>query len=191
MDIPSASEPKNDWRIWARHARDASASPNTDIEIVSRLSSWHPYKAARCILTFLAFGSEPDTKALESEAEKDFYVTRTWPGEPDRQSIHRLDRKNLEQHPYGFLQPPEETPEVDPGIIEIVLVPGLAFDESGGRLGYGLGYYDQLLLNLDPAALRIGVTPVSLVVPQLPTGEHDVAMTHLVTEQRITSVAVH
>jgi len=191
MDIPSTNAPKNTWRIWARHARDASASTNTNMDIMSTLSCWGPYQAARYILTFLAFGSEPDAKALEGETGKDFYVTRTWPGDPHRQSIHRLDRKNLEHHPYGFLQPPEETPEVDPGIIEIVLVPGLAFDESGGRLGYGLGYYDQLLANLDPAALRIGVTPLSLVVPQLPTTKHDVTMTHLVTEQRISRVAVH
>jgi 5-formyltetrahydrofolate cyclo-ligase len=190
MNLPPVGASKHAWRIWARRTRKLFTSSSTNVGIVSALSSWGPYQAAEYVLTYLAFGSEPDLQALEGNPGKNFYVTRTWPGEPHRQSIHRLERNGLERYPNGFLQPPEDTPEVDPGIVEMVLVPGLAFDKTGGRLGYGLGYYDQLLSRLDPDALRIGVTPVSLVVPQLPTDNQDIAMTHLVTEQRIAPTAV-
>ena len=125
-------------------------------------------------------GSSPSPPAL-----KTIPVTRTWPGAERRLSVHRLERASLERHRYGFLQPPATAPEVDPATVDLVLVPGLAFDVAGGRLGYGLGYYDRLLPRLDPAAPRVGVALRALVVPALPADPRDVAMTHLATESGV------
>jgi 5-formyltetrahydrofolate cyclo-ligase len=67
---------------------------------------------------------------------------------------------------------------VPDGAIDAVVVPGLAFDRLGNRLGHGAGYYDRLLARVRPGIPLVGVTG-GYVVAELPTEDHDVAMTHL------------
>jgi 5-formyltetrahydrofolate cyclo-ligase len=70
-------------------------------------------------------------------------------------------------------------PEVEPKELDVVLVPGVSFDKRGGRLGFGGGFYDRLLIRT-PAA-RIGVTYDCCLVEELPCAEHDQRMDWVVT----------
>ena len=72
----------------------------------------------------------------------------------------------------------------DPSIVDAVVVPGLAFDLRGWRLGQGGGHYDRLLPRIADA-LRIGVAFTCQVVPQVPRDAHDIAMDLLVTERSV------
>ena len=65
--------------------------------------------------------------------------------------------------------------------IAAVLVPGLAFDRHGGRLGFGAGYYDRFLARLDFSVPRIGVSD-GFIVDRIPVESFDIPMTHLATE---------
>jgi len=65
------------------------------------------------------------------------------------------------------------------------VVPGVAFDLSGHRLGYGKGYYDRALSACLPVLERVGFAYEFQVVEQLPAAAHDCRLTRLVTEQRI------
>jgi 5-formyltetrahydrofolate cyclo-ligase len=93
-----------------------------------------------------------------------------------------LATDTTEIHQFGFLQPKENSGIVELDKITVSLVPGIAFDEFGNRLGHGSGYYDQLLPKLNPSCLMIGVTTEDLIFEQLPSESHDIPMTHLVTE---------
>ena len=70
-----------------------------------------------------------------------------------------------------------------------VIVPGLAFDRRGHRLGRGAGVYDRFLATLAPHTLRIGVIPDAQLVDALPTEPHDVPMHLVVTEKRVIAAA--
>jgi 5-formyltetrahydrofolate cyclo-ligase len=70
-----------------------------------------------------------------------------------------------------------------------VIVPGLAFDRGGHRLGRGAGVYDRFLATLAPHTLRIGVIPDAQLVEALPTEPHDVPMHFVVTEKRVIAAA--
>lgn len=85
-----------------------------------------------------------------------------------------------EHHRYGFDQPAAGSLVVPDAEIAVVLVPGLAFDRRGARLGHGKGYYDRFLGRLAAIgrARFVGVTG-GYVVAELPTEPHDVLMTHL------------
>jgi 5-formyltetrahydrofolate cyclo-ligase len=85
----------------------------------------------------------------------------------------------LERHRFGYRQPIAGSPILPDARISAVLVPALAFDQSGNRLGFGAGYYDRLLARL-PHALKIGIADF-VVDAELPTESFDVAMTHLAT----------
>ena len=69
--------------------------------------------------------------------------------------------------------------------IEIAVIPGVAFDLSGHRLGYGCGYYDKFLAREAPQACRIGLAYSCQVVDILPTEPHDMPMDILVTEKEV------
>jgi 5-formyltetrahydrofolate cyclo-ligase len=69
--------------------------------------------------------------------------------------------------------------------IDLLVVPGVAFDLSGHRLGFGKGYYDRTLAQCLPAMERVGFAYDFQVIEQLPADSHDCRLTRLVTEQRM------
>ncbi|MGL4609711.1 MAG: 5-formyltetrahydrofolate cyclo-ligase [Trueperaceae bacterium] len=183
---PLATDSKTSWRRWAKETRSQLASQTLDYEVMKTLRNSELYQEATHILTYLAFGSEIDLTGLHQEGihqknSKHFYVTRIW--DNGDVSVHSLTR-DLEKHPYGFLQPLQTAPSVASSKLELVLVPGLAFDHHGTRLGYGKGYYDRLLADL-PKVARIGISAEALLVEILPKTDFDVPMTHLVTEKKL------
>lgn len=73
-------------------------------------------------------------------------------------------------------------PSIDPEVIDLVVVPGVAFDPHGGRLGHGGGHYDRLLARLAPECLRVGTCFACQVVPRVPREEHDEPVDIVLTE---------
>ena len=88
----------------------------------------------------------------------------------------------LRKGPHGIWEPAARL-WAQAGAFEVVLVPGLAFDLRGGRIGYGAGIYDRLLAQLRPSVLRVGLAYDCQVVEKaLPQAPHDRPMDYLVTE---------
>lgn len=132
------------------------------------------------IVVFDAMPGEADVGALfNDQPPRRLALTRT-PTSGRVLSVHD-GRAPRETHPYGYTQPGADAPVVPDDEISAVLVPGLAFDRVGGRLGFGAGFYDRFLGRLRPDVLRIGVSD-GFIVDRVPTGDHDVPMTHLASE---------
>lgn len=74
-------------------------------------------------------------------------------------------------------------PRIDPGIVDVAVVPGVAFDPHGGRLGHGGGHYDRLLAQLPPDCLRVGTCFSAQVVPRVPREDHDEPVDLVLTER--------
>jgi 5-formyltetrahydrofolate cyclo-ligase len=90
---------------------------------------------------------------------------------------------------YNIPEPdPGRTQRVDPGGIDAAVIPGSVFDISGGRLGYGGGYYDRFLLNEAPQARRIGLAFELQVVEEVPLEPHDQPLDILITEKRTVNI---
>lgn len=82
--------------------------------------------------------------------------------------------------PYGILEP-HGTPSVAPEEVEVVVVPGVAFDAAGGRLGHGKGFYDRLFPRMQQALL-LGVCLSCQVVDRVPREAHDRLMDRVVAK---------
>lgn len=93
-----------------------------------------------------------------------------------------VDGKSLEQARFGLLEPPSSAELVTPGTL---LVPLLAFDRRGGRLGYGAGHYDTAIamLRRNGRIVTIGVAFAVQEVPSVPREAHDVDLDHILTER--------
>ncbi|MFN4132593.1 MAG: 5-formyltetrahydrofolate cyclo-ligase [Caldimicrobium sp.] len=81
----------------------------------------------------------------------------------------------------GILEPPFENSQALPEELDVILVPGLAFDREKIRLGYGGGYYDRFLK--ETKALKIGVAFSFQIVDYLPREPHDIKMDLILTEK--------
>ncbi len=179
---------KRAWRAWARAARRAArgaSAASVDASVARHLLAWDRFRSARSVGVYLAFGAEVDLGAVIAAAWADGkLVAAPRVGPAGIMTMHELRREDAPQrHSFGQPEPPADAPLVPAADLDVVLVPGLAFDERGHRLGYGRGYYDRLLPLLRPDAASVGVAQEALVVPALPVEGHDARVTHLVTER--------
>jgi 5-formyltetrahydrofolate cyclo-ligase len=91
---------------------------------------------------------------------------------------------------FGIPQPPGDTARYLPtASIPLFLVPGLAFDAAGRRLGYGLGFYDRAFAAAAPGALKVGLAFELQVIERVPADSHDVLLDLVVTEERVIPAA--
>ena len=88
--------------------------------------------------------------------------------------------------PGGFRGIREPTgPAIDPGVVDVAILPGVAFDLDGGRLGHGGGHYDRLLPLLPDDTVRIGLGFSCQVVPRVPREDHDALVDLVVTDHAV------
>jgi 5-formyltetrahydrofolate cyclo-ligase len=80
-------------------------------------------------------------------------------------------------------------PQIAPDEVDMALLPGLAFDLWGTRLGRGAGYFDEFLASASRSLTKVGVVPTPLVVDRLPREAHDQQMSFLATEEGVVGVA--
>jgi len=107
-------------------------------------------------------------------------------GEAGRMDAHSIDDfgNDLKPGRFGLFQPVNGI-AVDPRKIDFILVPAMAYNECGHRLGRGGGYYDRFLSGRAPQAFRCGVAFEYQVVRSIPVKEHDCPVHALVTEKRV------
>jgi 5-formyltetrahydrofolate cyclo-ligase len=86
----------------------------------------------------------------------------------------------------GILEPDPSRCNVVPiECIDIAIIPGVAFDEKGGRIGSGDGYYDRLIPDLPITARKVALTFEDQIIPQIQMESHDKYVDIIITEKRI------
>jgi 5-formyltetrahydrofolate cyclo-ligase len=146
------------------------------------IDSWPVFQHSSVILTYMPMSCEVDlTSLLESHPQKRWALPRIIPEEDHRMVFHPYHPDRLALHPYGMAEPDPDLPVVPPDEVQLALVPGLAFDRMGRRLGYGGGYFDRFLR--DFRGVSLGVVFQALLLDCLPCDEHDVPVQWIVTEE--------
>jgi len=189
---PALREAKRAVRVAVLAARDAlgaderTAAANA---ITARVLALPHYAAATAVLLTLPFRSEWDTVPLARAAlaaGKAVIVPRV-----DTQSrvlaLHRVHDLEAAIVPgyRGIPEPRPDLPRASAADVTLALVPGVAFDGRGRRLGYGGGYYDRLLPLLAPAVPRIAGAYELQLVAEVPAATHDISVDVIVTPLRV------
>jgi len=159
-------------------------------ELLHRLANTlkHQFPGAKKIATFAALPHEVDLLLLHALLPNHHFhyplVTKA-----TEMEFHLVnDPSSLVEGKFGILEPrPMVNPPVIAGDLDLFLIPGLAFDLRGNRLGQGGGFYDRFLTNT-PHAIRIGITLASQVLPELAAEPHDQKMQYLLTERSLQKV---
>ena len=173
-------------RIRARlRALSPQALRESDQALFARFLALPQVAAADTLLLYHGMRAEPDTARLLPALwamGKQVCLPRCLPGHGMEARLVRPDSV-LRRHPYGMLEPGEDCPPADKAAIALVLVPGLAFDRSGGRLGQGGGFYDRWLA--DYSGCTVALCRSALLLERVPREPHDVEVRLVVTEDSL------
>ncbi|EGU63592.1 5-formyltetrahydrofolate cyclo-ligase [Streptococcus australis] len=144
-----------------------------DQSLIQRLRSLPAYQEASVIATYLSFPHEVDTSFLIDAAQADgkqVVIPKTYP--KGRMEFVDYDPQNLKQTAFGLLEPEDGSQAIDQSEIDLIHVPGVAFQKDGYRLGYGGGYYDRYLADFDGATVstiyacqEVNFLPASYDIP--------------------------
>jgi 5-formyltetrahydrofolate cyclo-ligase len=151
-----------------------------------------PFRDAQTIAFFAPLPTEPDLHPLAEEAwakgKRVVFPLMSRDGDVPRLDWHAATNWDdlVVAGPFGIREPdPARCPRVAPEELDCILVPGVAFDAHGARLGRGGGYYDVALAALDIGTPRIGLMFARQQAPEIPRDAHDQMLTCVVTESGV------
>ena len=155
--------------------------------LIASLTALPPYRAARSVLATMSIGSEWNTRAFVARCRADgkrIVLPRITPP-PRHLELHEVgDERDLVPGVWDIPEPdPKRCPEVKFSEVDLALVPALAADRAGYRLGYGAGYFDKLLAGRGESPFCVVALPSQFIFPSLPHEEHDVPVDLVVSEE--------
>jgi 5-formyltetrahydrofolate cyclo-ligase len=151
-------------------------------EVADNVMALPAVAVATTVMAFSSFGSEVDTGPIIERLERDGRRVAL-PRVEGRDIVAVAYRSGDRVSPtsFGALEPADGE-RVAPEEIDVVIVPGLAFDRSGHRVGYGRGFYDRFLAAVRPDALTVGICFSVQLMDQVPQGRDDRRVDLVVTE---------
>lgn len=161
-----------------KDAREARAQRAT------KLAQSLDWKGVKTVASYSAVRKEMDTRALEDWLrERGIRIAYPCIDMTTNELVLRVaERAELEEATFGLLEPPATCAVAER--VDRVLVPALAIDPRGHRIGYGRGYYDRLLASI-PSADRIGFVYDFQLIAEAPNQACDVPLNRIVTDSRI------
>jgi 5-formyltetrahydrofolate cyclo-ligase len=173
------------WRTRVPPGERAAASQ----AIAERLESLPAWRVARTVALYAAMGSEVETMDLARRARLAGRRV-VWPRvatSGPAMEFAECAAADLVAGATRALEPPASAQAVSGREVDLVVVPGVAFDARGGRLGRGRGHYDATLARLPRTIFRVGLAFESQIVPAVPSEPHDERLDAVVTEARVLS----
>lgn len=164
-------------------AENRSGTDILSVRLSARIRAWPVWEEARTVCAFCALPGEPDV--LDPwPLDKQIALPRM---EGDELMFHWVSsREGLVAGRFGVLEP--EPDALPAGCdFDLILVPGMAFDPSGGRLGRGRGYYDRFLSRA--SGVVAGVCFDEQLIGEVPIDPHDIRMDVILTPSEIFPVA--
>ncbi len=194
LSVPSPSaELKKQIREQAHANRNAQENKDElSRQIVRRFMALPEYQTAKTVLFYLDVRSEVRTRhSLEDALASGKKIVVPYCVEGEILELFHLENMDeLSLGMYRILEPKPElrslsAKQVPVEEIDLIMVPGVAFDRRGGRTGHGKGYYDKLLEHARPETPLVALAFECQMFPEIPMQDHDVFMGKVITEQAI------
>ena len=164
---------------------DKDINKKSDL-IIKNLASY--IENIQNIMIFMDMKTEVKiTKLLELYPKKNFFISKITNSKNREMKINKYNKNELILHKFGYYES-SSNDFYDEEILDVVIVPALAFDSKKNRIGFGGGYYDTFLEKVrkkNNKALFIGVCYDFQIIDSVPTEKHDVTLDFVVSESKI------
>jgi 5-formyltetrahydrofolate cyclo-ligase len=166
-------------------------------KINEKLYNMEAFRISSVIFTYVSFGNEADTKAVIKKAlscHKKVFIPRVEGKVINFYKISGLESLSVSK--FGISEPDPSIREPyssadDKGGITLMILPGLAFDYNGNRVGFGAGYYDRYLSKYRDNFIKIAFAYDFQVVDHIETDEFDVKADLIITPERIIDCKIN
>ena len=176
-----------------RAAMPFEACADRSARIVARVEALASIQSARSVALFwpIVERREVDLRPLDTALRaRGVSVAYPWIDPETRAMTFRFaTTQELEERGFGFCEPLLPAPEAPRGGLDAILVPAIAIDPTGHRIGYGAGFYDRTIPLFAPPAVTLGVAYDFQLLAEIPFTEHDVPLSFVVTDERTLDVA--
>ena len=158
--------------------------------IMERLFEFANFLESRIVLFYLSHKSEVDTEPMIRKALALEKVVALPLIDEEKAGIvpFKVDNLDSDTGPgyRGIREPtPERCKEIPVQQVNLAIIPGIAFDVRGGRIGYGTGFYDRFIPDLDITTRKVALAFECQIVPQIPMEPHDRYTDIIITEERV------
>jgi len=173
-----------------RNKIDIVEKEKMDKKILDKFYDSEYYKKSKHIFIYISYDSEINTKEIIYNALKDnkkIYVPRTEFKTRVMDAVEITSLDNLIESDYGILEPSIREPHIDPNELDLIVVPGVAFDRNGGRVGYGAGFYDRYFKKISEdkreKVIKLALAYDFQVLEKVPMNEQDIPVSYIITEK--------
>ena len=142
------------------------------------------YNKSKKIFTYVSFGSEVDTKGFIEYAlsdNKEIYVPKSDKVNKEMIAIKINSLSNMNVDNWGILEPKDVDKNKIGKEFDLIIMPGVAFDRYGNRIGYGGGYYDKYISQIEDLSNRISLAYDFQVVKSIESETHDIKVNGIIT----------
>jgi len=159
-------------------------------QIMNHLFDFANFLEAKIVLFYMNVNSEVVTEAMIQKAmDYEKGIILPWIDQKKKAIVPlKIDDLSRDVQP-GYRNIPEPIPQRCKAMpfeqIDLAIMPGIAFDERGGRIGHGTGFYDRLIPKLDVTTRKVALAFECQIVPQIPMEPHDRYIDIIITEKRI------
>lgn len=169
-----------------RELLDETIVKNASETILTTLQSLSDIKTSKAILSYMPKGNEVDIKPLNQwilDQGKILCLPRVISQTEMEVRVITNVNNGLKKSSYCIFEPTDSHELIDIGNIDLILVPGVAFDKSGNRMGHGKGYYDRFLARCKDSTTFIGIAYSFQVFDTILSDQYDVKMDRIITEK--------
>ncbi|MPN13549.1 putative protein YqgN [bioreactor metagenome] len=167
-----------------RDSIDLSERIKYDKHIFNSLIDSPVYNEAKCIFIFVSYKTEVNTHEIIKQAlsqGKRVCVPKVLSKNEGMYAVEIKKYDDLKSGKYGILEPENLENKINEEEIDLALIPGVAFDKNGGRMGYGAAFYDRFLIKLKKDTPKIALAYGMQIVDYIPMNEWDVKMDGIIT----------
>ena len=157
-----------------------------DSMIFKRLINSDTYKGSNKIFVYISFGSEADTMEFIKYAlsdNKEIYVPKTDKSKKEMVAIRINSLDNMSVDKWGILEPATVEKDKIGEEFDLVIMPGVAFDKSGNRIGYGGGYYDKYISKRNIKCPKIALAYDLQIIDKIEAEEYDIKVDGVITNE--------
>ena len=170
-----------------RDSLDNKEKELMDNIIFNKLINTDLYMKANNIFIYLNFGSEVETKKIINKAledKKEVYIPKIYKEDKSMKAIRLSSFNDLKENSMGILEPISDTDFIEKERIDLIIVPGVAFDFKGNRVGYGGGYYDRYLKAIEKNSNKLVLAYEFQIIDFIEAEAHDIKFDYIITNTK-------